>query len=130
MSRYKSTIVEEKEETLKDLIRVARLISDEINPLQARLNMIQNDIISIMEELKIDNFEGVKLIDDSVTLIELNKLNDKKSVIKYVIGTVDENLTIKEMYKNHVDYTVAKKLIKEAIAHAILYKKENKKIRL
>lgn len=115
MSKYKENIKSEKEQRLDELIDSAKRTMDEIAPLQSYLNMVKGQIKDIMKELDIDNFKSVNLKVETKKIIDLEKLSQFKSVMPYAIGSVDEPLTLSFMYKQQIDYKIAKRLLETAI---------------
>lgn len=71
-----------------------------------------------MDELDITEFEGVKKTVKKDKLVDLDKLSSHNDVFKYTVGTIDEKTTLSLMYKDHIDYTVAKRLLEKAITES------------
>lgn len=118
MSKYKENRTSERENNLRELILSVRRTQDELNPLQVYLNTLKGQISEIMDELDITEFEGVKKIVEQDKLVDLEKLSSYGEIFKYAVGNVDEKTTLSLMYKDHIDYTVAKRLLEKAITES------------
>lgn len=130
MSKYKGNIQSEKEERLKELVSSAKRTLDEIAPLETYLNAIKGQISELMDELDLSEGEGVKRVVDTDTLIDFEKLSQHKEVFKYVVGNVDETTTLSLMYKDHIDYTVSKRLLEKAINNSSIRMTHNERIEI
>jgi len=128
MSKYKLKIDERKLEHLDDLLRVARKVKEEIEPLQSYLNSVEGQIIETMRELNIDFHKGVRLFDGKRQFVNLGKLAEKKSLLPYVIAEVLFDSTLADMYGDNIDYKVAKNLLQEGIEKAKLYEVDDVRI--
>lgn len=115
-SKYDVSLKEKKEEELKDLIRIAKDTEDEILPLQTYLNMIKGQIKDIMKELNYVTFKDVTYKSYYEPIIDFNKMSsDFPKIIKYAVGNIDREKTLGYMYRDNVDYSVAKRTLEKAI---------------
>ena len=130
MSKYKENLKSEKENSLRELILSVRRTQDAINPLQVYLNSLEGQISDIMDELDINEFEGIKRFAESEQLVDIEKLSKHKEVFKYVVGHIDEKTTLSLMYKDHIDFTVAKRLLEKAINQSTIRNTVNEKIEI
>ena len=83
-----------------------------------------------MDELDINEFEGIKRIVESDKLVDIEKLSSNKELSKYLVGRIDEKTTLSLMYKDHIDFTVAKRLLEKAINQSIIQHNVNEKIEI
>lgn len=130
MSKYKDTLKDEKEIRLDELIESAKRTMDEIAPLESYLNMIKGQIKDIMKEIGVDNFKDATLITENKKLIDLEKFSNRKSVIPYAVGYIDEQVSLSIMYKYNIDYKIAKKLLAMAIKDTTIEEYTDERIKI
>ncbi len=116
MSKYDQKASEEKRRQLKELVRTYKKTQDEILPLQTYLNVLEGQIKDIVKELKEEKFDGVELIQEYDTYVDLIDLYEKhKDVFKHAIAKIDEKSTLSYMYENNIDFRIAKQKLEKAI---------------
>jgi len=120
MSRYKENLTEEKQIRLDELILSAKRTMDEIAPLEAYLNIIKGQIKEVMDELNIDEYKSAKVDKNEKKIIRLNDfVNFNKDIAQYGLAIIDEQETLSNMYRNNIDYTLAKRILEEGIKRSL-----------
>jgi hypothetical protein len=120
LSKYKETLVNEKEIRLDELILSAKRTMDELAPLEAYLNIIKGQIKELMNELNIDEYKSAKLNTGKKKIVRLNDfINFNSDLKKFGLVTVEEQETLSNMYKNNIDYTLAKRILEEGIERSL-----------
>ena len=120
MSKYKETLLNEKEIRLDELILSAKRTIDELAPLEAYLNIIKGQIKELMNELNIDEYKSAKLNTGKKKIVRLNDfINFNSDLKKFGLVTVEEQETLSNMYKNNIDYTLAKRILEEGIERSL-----------
>jgi len=71
----------------------------------------------IKDELRIlGDTKYAYLYKETKTLVDLEELEKNfKNIFPFIVAEIDENITLKIMYENHIDYGVAKKMLAHAI---------------
>jgi len=120
LSKYKETLLNEKEIRLDELILSAKRTIDELAPLEAYLNIIKGQIKELMNELNIDEYKSAKLNTGKKKIVRLNDfINFNSDLKKFGLVTVEEQETLSNMYKNNIDYTLAKRILEEGIERSL-----------
>ena len=115
MSRYNLTNEEEKHEQLVDLVRVYDKTLSEILFLEGHLNMTKHSIIELMEELDIDRFGKVKLIEKETIFVDPQGIANEPHVGEHAVISINEHATVGRLYENNMNYRIAQDLVKKAI---------------
>ena len=93
---------------------------DELAPLEAYLNIIKGQIKELMNELNIDEYKSAKLNTGKKKIVRLNDfINFNSDLKKFGLVTVEEQETLSNMYKNNIDYTLAKRILEEGIERSL-----------
>jgi len=120
MSKYKESLNEEKLIRLDELILSAKRTMDEIAPLEAYLNIIKGQIKEVMHELDIDEYKSATLDKHEKKIIRLNDfVNYNSDLTKNSLAILEEQETLSNMYRNNIDYTLAKRILEEGIQRSL-----------
>ena len=116
MSKYKGTKEQILEEQLKDLTTQLENIQEEKRPLEAHEKAVKSQIKDVMGSLGLEESGKLKIKETVSTRTNLEGLLRSANFLKdYLVVVVDEKETLKIMYENHVNISVAKKTLRQAL---------------
>lgn len=116
MSKYKGTKEQILEEQLKDLATQLENIQEEKRPLEAHEKAVKSQIKDVMGSLGLEESGKLRIEETVSTRTNLEGLLRSANFLKdYLVVVVDEKETLKIMYENHVNISVAKKTLRQAL---------------